>query len=106
VDGSETGSANFFWSRAERAFAKRTSGGGWGNGEVPPRNYDPTMHLRPPSIDPGVTSFIWALVLGLFIWSGLLAIGVSQGTALVLGLLSFGAIFLFVRLRGGDDPVR
>jgi hypothetical protein len=64
------------------------------------------MHLRPPSIDPGVTSFIWALVLGLFIWSGLLAIGISQGTALVLGLLSFGAIFLFVRLQGGDDPVR
>ena len=64
------------------------------------------MHLRPPSIDPGVTSFIWALLLGLFIWGGLLAIGVSQGTALVLALLSFGAIFLFVRLRGGDDPVR
>jgi hypothetical protein len=64
------------------------------------------VHLRPPSIDPGVTSFIWALVLGLFIWAGLLSIGVSQGTALVLALLSFGAIFLFVRLRGGDDPVR
>jgi hypothetical protein len=64
------------------------------------------VHLRPPSIDPGVTSFIWALVLGLFVWSGLLAIGISQGTALVLGLLSFGAIFLFVRLQGGDDPVR
>ena len=64
------------------------------------------MHLRPPSIDPGVTSFIWALVFGLFIWSGLLSIGISQGTALVIGLLSFGAIFLFVRLRGGDDPVR
>jgi hypothetical protein len=58
------------------------------------------MHLRPPSIDPGVTSFIWALVLGAFIWAGLLAIGISQGTALILGLLSFGAIFLFVRLYG------
>ena len=64
------------------------------------------VHLRAPSIDPGVTSFIWALLLGLFIWAGLLAIGVSQGTALVLALLCFGAIFLFVRLRGGDDPVR
>jgi hypothetical protein len=64
------------------------------------------MHLRPPSIDPGVTSFIWALVFALFIWAGQLAIGVSQGTALVLALLSFGGIFLFVRLRGGDDPVR
>lgn len=62
------------------------------------------MHLRPPSIDPGVTSFVWAFTLGLFIWGGLLAIGVSKGTALVLALLSFGAIFLFVRLRGEDEP--
>jgi hypothetical protein len=62
------------------------------------------VHLRPPSIDPGITSFIWALVLGLFIWGGLLSIGVSKGTALVLALLSFGGIFLFVRLRGGDEP--
>ena len=62
------------------------------------------MHLRPPSIDPGVTSFIWAFLLALFIWGGLLSIGVSQGTSLVLALLSFGAIFLFVRLRGRDEP--
>jgi hypothetical protein len=64
------------------------------------------MHLRPPSIDPGVTSFIWALVLGLFVWAGLLAIGIGKGTALMIGLLSFAAIFLFVRLQGGNDPVR
>jgi hypothetical protein len=62
------------------------------------------VHLRPPSIDPGVTSFIWAFLLALFVWGGLLSIGVSQGTALVLALLSFGGIFLFVRLRGGDVP--
>jgi hypothetical protein len=62
------------------------------------------VHLRPPSIDPGVTSFLWAFALGLFVWGGLLAVGVSQGTALVMALLSFGAIFLFVRLRGGDEP--
>jgi hypothetical protein len=62
------------------------------------------MHLRPPAIDPGVTAFIWALVFGLFIWGGLLAVGVSKGTAFVLALLSFGAIFLFVRLRGSDKP--
>jgi hypothetical protein len=60
--------------------------------------------LRPPSIDPGITSFLWALFFGLFVWAGLLAIGVSQGTALVLGLLSFGAVFLFVRLYGEDTP--
>ena len=61
------------------------------------------MHLRPPSIDQGITSFLWAFGLGLFIWAGLLSIGISKGTALVLALLSFGGIFLFVRLYGGDE---
>ena len=60
------------------------------------------MHLRPPIIDRGVTSFLWALGLGLFIWLGLLAIGASGGTSLMVALLSFGAIFLFVRTQGGD----
>jgi hypothetical protein len=60
------------------------------------------MHLRPPSIDRGITSFLWALGLALFIWLGLLGIGVSGGTALMAALLSFGAIFLFVRTQGGD----
>ena len=51
-------------------------------------------------------SFIWALLLALFIWGGLLAIGISQGTSLVVALVAFGAMFLFIRLQGGDDPVR
>ncbi len=61
------------------------------------------MHLRPPSIDPGITAFLWAVGLALFIWLGLLAVGIEAGTALILALLSLGAIFLFVRLRGGDQ---
>jgi len=60
------------------------------------------MHLRPPSIDRGVTSFLWAFGLGLFIWLGLVAVGVSSGTAFILALISFGAIFLFVRTQGED----
>jgi hypothetical protein len=60
------------------------------------------MHLRPPSIDRGVTSFLWAFGLALFIWLGLMGIGVHKGTALVFALLSFGAIFLYVRTQGGD----
>jgi hypothetical protein len=60
--------------------------------------------LRPPSIDRGITSFFWALGLALFIWAGLLAIGISQGTALIVGLLSFGAIFVLVRIHGEDTP--
>jgi hypothetical protein len=60
------------------------------------------MHLRPPSIDRGVTSFLWAFGLALFIWFGLMSIGMSRGTAFILALLSFGAIFLFVRTQGED----
>jgi hypothetical protein len=60
------------------------------------------VHLRPPSIDRGVTSFLWAFGLGLFIWLGLVGVGVSKGAALLLALLSFGAIFLFVRISGED----
>ena len=58
------------------------------------------MHLRTPSIARGVTSFLWAFGLGLYIWVGLLAIGVDHATAFIVGALSFGAIFLFVRTYG------
>ncbi len=58
------------------------------------------MHLRAPSIDQGVQSFLWALVFFLFMWLGALAIDVPGGTALVLSLVAACAIFLFVRTRG------
>jgi hypothetical protein len=60
------------------------------------------MHLRLPSFDPGVTAFIWALVLALVIWLGLLGVGIGNPTSFIVALISFGAIFLLVRLRGGD----
>ena len=61
------------------------------------------MHMpNPPSIDPGVMAFIWAFILALYIYFGLLAIGVSGATAIVVTLVSFAAIWLFVRLRGED----
>ena len=64
------------------------------------------MHFRLPSFDRGVTSFLWALGFAVFLWFGLLAVAVSRPTALVITLLAFGAIFLFVRLFGGDEPRR
>jgi hypothetical protein len=61
---------------------------------------------RPPSIDQGVTALLWAIGLAVFIYFGLLAVGSSAATAIVLALVSFAAIWLFVRLRGEDVPVR
>ncbi len=58
------------------------------------------MHLRMPSIDLGVQAFAWAVFFFLVLWLGMLALGVSGATALILSLLSGCAVFLFVRLRG------
>jgi hypothetical protein len=63
------------------------------------------VHLRMPSFDRGLTSFLWAFGLGLFLWLGMLSIGVSSATAFIFSVLSACAIFLFVRLYG-DDEVR
>ena len=62
------------------------------------------MHLRMPSIDRGVQSFIWAVVFFLFLYFGMLAIAISKGTAFVISLVLSFLIFLFVRTRG-DEPV-
>ena len=62
------------------------------------------MHLRMPSIDRGVQSFIWAVVFFLVLYFGMLAIAVSKGTAFVLSLVAGFLVFVFVRTRGDDDP--
>jgi len=62
------------------------------------------MHLRMPSIDQGVQAGAWAIFFFFILWIGMLAVGVAGGTALLLSLVASGAIFLFVRLRGGDAP--
>jgi hypothetical protein len=60
---------------------------------------------RPPSFSPGFTSFLWGVGLGAFVWFGLLAIGVSKGTAFLFGALAAAVIFFYVRLYG-SDPLR
>jgi hypothetical protein len=60
-------------------------------------------HLRLPAIDPGVRAFLWAVFFGLYIYLGLVAVGTSQGVAVILAALSFGAIFLFVRIFGDAE---
>ena len=66
----------------------------------------PPRPPRPPSIDQGVIALIWAVVLGVYIYYGLIAVGASGATAIVLALVSFAGIWLFVRLRGEDVPAR
>ena len=61
-------------------------------------------HFHLPSIDPGVMAFVWAVLLGAYVYWGLLAIGASGAFAFVLSFVAFAAIWLFVRLRGEDRP--
>jgi hypothetical protein len=61
---------------------------------------------RMPSLDHGLVSFLWAFGLGLYLFLGMLAIGVSGATALIFSLLAGAAIFFFVRLYGQEQPRR
>ena len=63
-------------------------------------------HLRPPSIAHGVVALLWGLGLGLYIWLGALAVGVSGGTAFVFGAVCGFLIFLYVRIYGAKEPRR
>ena len=91
MDESATGSTYFFCAPAGFEGSRL--------GSVP--------HLpRPPSIDHGVVSFLWGAGLGAFVWLGLLAVGVSNATSVILALVCAGAIFLFVRIYGEEEPRR
>jgi len=62
------------------------------------------MHLRPPAIDHGITSFIWAVLFGAFIWIGGVAVGMSSALTFIVGAAAAFLIFVFVRAYGEDDP--
>jgi hypothetical protein len=65
------------------------------------------MHLpRPPSIDRGTSAGLWAIGLGLYIFLGMLAIGVGLGTTFVVSVVAMGLIFLYVRVYGEEEPRR
>ncbi len=63
-------------------------------------------HLRPPSISHGVISFIWALVFGVYVWLGGLAVGVSGGTAFIFGAVIGFLVYILVMVYGTDQPRR
>jgi hypothetical protein len=64
------------------------------------------MHLRAPSIDKGVSSFLWALFFFLYLFFGALAVGVSKGNAFILSALAGLGIFLYVRVFSEETPRR
>ena len=60
-------------------------------------------HLRLPASSQGVAAFRWGLFLGAYIWLGSLAVGVSGGTAFIIGAVAGLLIFLYVRVYGADE---
>ena len=62
------------------------------------------MHLRAPSIDQGVKAFLWALFFFLYLFLGMLAIGIDKGSALIFSALAGFAIFFYVRIYGERTP--
>jgi hypothetical protein len=65
-----------------------------------------SFHLRPPSIDKGVSAFLWAFGFFLYLWLGMIAVGVGSGTAFILSAVAGGAIFLYIRVYGEDQARR
>jgi polyisoprenoid-binding protein YceI len=65
-----------------------------------PDSFEAGARVGAPIIDPGVSSFLWALVFFLYLWLGMAAVGVSRGTALTLALVASFFIFLLVRTHG------
>ena len=65
-----------------------------------------TFHLRPPSIDKGVSAFLWAFGFFLYLWLGMLAVDIGKGTSFILAAVAGAAIFLYIRLYGEDRARR
>ncbi len=72
-----------------------------------PRRYSHAVpHLRLPALSHGFWSFVWALVFGLYVWIGGLAVGVQGGTAFILGAVVGFLVYLLVMAYGSDAPQR
>jgi hypothetical protein len=63
------------------------------------------MHLRMPAFDRGATSFAWAVFFFLFLWLGMLSVGINGATAFIISAVAGCAIFLYVRLFGQDEII-
>ena len=98
MDESATGSVNFFGPAAPSPL--RQLGRDEGRSTTARPGYSLAMHLRTPSIDRGVQSFLWALLFFLILYFGMVAVDVGKATAFLVSLVSAFLIFLFVRTRG------
>jgi len=65
-----------------------------------PDSFESRAHLSAPIVDPRVSSVLWSLVFFCYLWLGMVAVGVSHGTALPLALMAALFILAFVRTRG------
>jgi hypothetical protein len=65
-----------------------------------------SFHLRPPSIDKGVSAFLWAFGFFLYLWLGMMAIGIHGMTSFILSAVAGGAIFLYIRVYGESRATR
>ena len=63
------------------------------------------MHLRAPSIAPGVQAFVWGLVFAVYVWLFMEGVGMSTAIAGIIGALVGAAACLIVRTYG-TDPTR
>jgi hypothetical protein len=61
------------------------------------------VHLRPPSLDHGLVSALWAIGLGLVILLGSIGVGLDKGTAFIIAPLAAAVIYLYVRIYGEED---
>ena len=64
------------------------------------------MHLRPPSVSLGVTSLLWGVFFGLYIWIGGSFVGFNGAVTFIAGCVVGFLTFLFVRIYGDDAPRR
>ena len=62
------------------------------------------MHLRAPSVDKGVSAFLWAFFFFLYLFFGMLAVGVAKGNSFIFSALAGFGIFLYIRIYGEDTP--
>jgi hypothetical protein len=62
------------------------------------------VQLRAPSVDKGVSAFLWAVFFFLYLFLGMLAVGVAKGNAFIFSALAGFGIFLYVRVFGEETP--